>query len=371
MLTKYIWISILTCILMVHHVSALPKLPKEVRGFCIAAPSYNDLENFIQFIDNELASRKVNLLIMRVDYNYQYATHPELVTSEKRANDPTAIAALSNAEMKRIVEACRKHKITLVPQVNLFGHQSWSTTLGPLLKQYPQFDETPWINMPETYKWPNKDELYCKSYCPLHPEVHNIVFDLVDEIVEACETKHFHAGMDEVFYIGMDGCVRCKGLDRSTLFANEVNKINAHLNAKNGRLWIWGDRLINGKETALGMWEGSTNDTYRSIDMINKNVVINDWHYESAPKTAEIFASKGFDVMMCPWRKASVAVQQVADYKAFKASAPQQAKKHYRGFVQTVWTSASNFLQFMNGTKTEEKFSTVECFKTLMSELNK
>lgn len=132
-----------------------------------------------------------------------------------------------------------------------------------------------------------------------------------------------------------------------------------------------GDRLIDGKETALGMWEGSTNDTYRSIDMINKNVVINDWHYESAPKTAEIFASKGFDVMMCPWRKASVAVQQVADYKAFKSSAPKQTKKHYRGFVQTVWTSASNFLQFMNGTKTEEKFSTVECFKTLMSELNK
>jgi hypothetical protein len=371
MLAKNLWISVLAVILFNVSAFAIPKLPKEVRGFCIAAPSYNDLDNFIQFIDQELASRKVNLLIMRIDYNYQYKSHPELVTAEKRPNDPAAIAALSPSELKRIVEICRKHKITLVPQVNLFGHQSWSSTLGPLLKKYPQFDETPWIRLPENYKWPNNEELYCKSYCPLHPDVHNIVFDLVDEIMEACETQHFHAGMDEVFYIGMGGCTRCAGLDRSKLFADEVNKINEHINAKNGRLWIWGDRMIDGKETKLGMWEGSTNDTYRSIDMINKNVVINDWHYESAPKTAEVFASKGFDVMMCPWRKADVAKQQVADYEAFKKFAPKKAAKHYRGFVQTVWTSASNFLQFMNGTKTEEKFSTVECFKTLMSALNK
>ena len=74
---------------------------------------------------------------------------------------------------------------------------------------------------------------------------------------------------------------------------------------------------------------------------------------------------------LCAWRKADVAKQQVADYEAFKKSAPKKDAKHYRGFVQTVWTSASNFLQYMNGTKTEEKFSTVECFKTLMSALNK
>ena len=367
MLAKNLWMIFFTFIVFEFSSFALPKLPSEVRGFCIAAPSYKDLDHFIKFIDEELAPRKVNVLIMRVDYNYQYTTHPELVTTEKRLQDTTAVAALSNAEMKKIVAICKKHKITLVPQVNLFGHQSWATTTGPLLKKYPQFDETPWIKMPENYKWPNADELYCKSYCPLHPEVHNIVFELVDEIMEACETQHFHAGMDEVFYIGMDKCARCAGQDRSKLFADEVNRINDHVNARNGRLWIWGDRMIDGKDSKLGMWEGSTNDTYRSIDMINKNVVINDWHYESAPKTAEVFAAKGYDVMMCPWRKAEVAKQQVVDYRAFKNSAPHRTAKHYKGFVQTVWTSASNFLQFLDGTKTEDKFYTVECFKTLFS----
>jgi Glycosyl hydrolase family 20, catalytic domain len=367
-----IFITIIASLIFLQvSASAVPKLPKEIRGFCIGAPSYLDVDAFIKFINEELATRNVNTLILRIDYNFQYTSHPELVTTNKRLNDNNAIAALSVAEIKQIVAACKKNDIMLVPQVNLFGHQSSGTTLSPLLKQYPQFDETPWIKMPTEYKWPNSDELYCKSYCPLQPEVHGIVFDLIDEIMEVCETKHFHAGMDEVFYIGMSGCKRCAGLDRSKLFADEVNKINDHVNGKKGRLWIWGDRMIDGKETKLGIWEGSANDTYRSIDMINKNVVINDWHYESSPKTAEVFAAKGYDVMMCPWRKADVAKQQVADYKAFKESASAKSKKHYRGFIQTVWTSANNFLQYMNGTKTEEKFSTVDCFKTLMNELDK
>ncbi len=43
-----------------------------VRGFCIGAPAPNDLDRFIKFIDEELAPRKVNTLILRIDYNYQY-----------------------------------------------------------------------------------------------------------------------------------------------------------------------------------------------------------------------------------------------------------------------------------------------------------
>ena len=75
-----------------------------------------------------------------------------------------------------------------------------------LLTVYPQFDETPNVKMPEKYEWPNADNLYCKSYCPLHPDVHKVVFDLIDEICDAFETNAFHAGMDEVFYLGEDEC---------------------------------------------------------------------------------------------------------------------------------------------------------------------
>jgi hypothetical protein len=80
-----------------------------VRGFCIAAPQTKDLDEFIKFIAEELAPRSVNTLILRVDYNYQYDSHPELRDS----------GALSKVEVSRLVDVCRKNNIHIVPQVNL------------------------------------------------------------------------------------------------------------------------------------------------------------------------------------------------------------------------------------------------------------
>ena len=190
-----------------------------IRGFCIASPQPKELDEFIKFIDEELAPRSVNTLILRVDYNYQYKSHPELRNSE----------ALSEKEVKKLVAVCKKNDIIIIPQVNLLGHQSWAGKTENLLRVYPEFDETPLVEMPENYVWPNADGLYCKSYCPLHPDVHKVVFDLVDEICEVFETNDFHAGMDEVFYIGETQCPRCSGRDKAELFAGEVSAIRDHL----------------------------------------------------------------------------------------------------------------------------------------------
>jgi hypothetical protein len=279
-----------------------------VRGFCISAPRPEEVPRFVKFISEELVTRKINTLVLRVDFNYQYSSHPELQDSN----------VLSKEQVRQLVQTCRDGGIRLIPQINLLGHQSWAGTTHNLLKVYPQFDETPWVQMPAIYEWPNKDSLYCKSYCPLHPEVHKIVFDLVDEICDAFETEAFHAGMDEVFYLGDSKCPRCKGKDKSKLFADELNTIQQHLKTKNRVLWIWGDRLINGKETGIGMWEASFNDTERAIDMISKEVVICDWHYERPDKTAVYFAMKGFNVMTCPWRNPGIALQQMQDMKQFR-----------------------------------------------------
>ena len=190
-----------------------------VRGLCIAAPKKSHVDSFVTFIRHELAPAQVNTLILRVDYEYEYESHPEL-----RNNNP-----LSKADVKKLVAVCKMHNIKLIPQINLLGHQSWAGTLEKLLQVYPQFDETPHVKMPEKYVWPNADGLYCKSYCPLHDSVHMVVFSLVDEICDVFESDGFHAGMDEVFYIGDDKCPRCAGRDKAELFADEVNKINQHL----------------------------------------------------------------------------------------------------------------------------------------------
>ena len=335
-----------------------------VMGFCISAPLSTDIDAFVKFINEELVPRKVNTLILRVDYNYQFESHPELRDE----------SALSKTDVKKLVDACRTNKIRIIPQINLLGHQSWAETVHNLLRVYPELDETPQVEMPKKYKWPNNDSLYCKSYCPLHPDVHKIVFALVDEICDAFESDAFHAGMDEVFYIGDDKCPRCSGKDKAELFAGEVNLIRNHLALKNRQLWIWGDRLIDGKTTGIGMWEASENDTYRAIDLINKDVMICDWHYERPDQTAVYFATKGFSVVTCPWRMPENAVRQTQDMFRFRASSTPEMKERFQGMMQTIWTGAGQFMDEFYGRKSDNKDGTntpTNCFKAMSGEIAK
>jgi len=314
-----------------------------VRGFAIAAPKPSEVDRFIKFINEELAPKGINTLVLRVDYNYQYETYPQLRDS----------IALSKADVKKMVDACAKKKIRIIPQVNLLGHQSWAEKTVGLLRKFPEFDETPHVKMPAKYVWPNEDGLYCKSYCPLHPDVHKVVFAVVDEICDAFKADAFHAGMDEVFYIGDDKCPRCGGRDKAELFAGEVRTIRDHLALKNRELWIWGDRLLDGKSTGLGVWEASMNNTHRAIDMIPKDVVICDWHYERPDQTAVIFAMKGFRVLTCPWRRPEVTMAQVEDMVRFRNSAVNGVKDRYYGMLQTVWMGCGAFMDGYYGIKME------------------
>lgn len=368
---KICWLAVMVLLLCSGtntYAGTAPDSLLPVRGFCIAAPKVSELEAFLTFIRKELAPNKVNTLVLRVDYNYQYTSHPELRDA----------GALSREDVARLVKECRQQNIRIIPQVNLLGHQSWDNTTLNLLRVYPEFDETPEVKMPATYKWPNPEGLYCKSYCPLHPGVHKIVFALMDEICDAFETDAFHAGMDEVFYIGNDKCPRCGGKDKAELFAGEVWAIRNHLAQKNRELWMWGDRLLDGKTTGLGMWEASMNNTHRAIDLIPRDVVICDWHYERPDKTPVYFAMKGLRVITCPWRMPDNAVVQAQDMMQFRKTATREMKPNYLGMMQTVWSGAGSFMDEyygrknkMNAMEKDTVHTSSKCFRALFAEINK
>lgn len=337
-----------------------------VRGICLSAPDKNNLEPFISFIKNDLIPMKVNTMVLRIGYNYEFKSHPEL-----RGDHP-----LSKSDVKKIVKACKSGNIHIIPLINMLGHQSNSTHVGQLLKAYPQFNETPYVPTGEgasALKWPNEWGLYCLSYCPLHPDLHKVTFDVIDEIVKVFEADAFHAGMDEVFYLGDKKCPRCGGRDPAELFAGEVTAIRNHLALNGKKLWIWGDRLIDGKTTGLGIWEASYNHTSRAIDMIPKDVVICDWHYERPDPTAAIFALKGFKVITCPWGNAESAKVQLQEMVDFRQHATRQTRNNFCGMMQTIWTGTGNFLDGYYGRKdlADRRGNQVECFKVLFQEIDK
>ena len=323
------------------------------RGLAIGAPSRDGVDAFCKFIEEEMAPAHFNILIVRIDWNYEYECYPQL-------RDPNP---LTKADIKKIVAVCKKHNIQLAPQINLLGHQSWAGTTYALLREFPEFDEAPHIRT-EDYNekyavngrpQPQPDMLYCKSYCPLHPQVHDVVFALVDELMEVFEAHWYHAGMDEVFHLGDDRCPRCRGIDKAVLFADEVNRIQDHLAKNNWRLMIWGDRLIDGRNGAsgYGAWEASHNQTAAAIGMINKDVFICDWRYGTPGFSAIQFVFNGLDVALCPYTNVPIAAQHLKDMLDWRTrTLPRAVTNRFQGIIHTVWSGADGFLRTYNNPAT-------------------
>ncbi len=331
--------------------------PLPVRGIHLAAPLPDEMDLALRFIREALPREGVNTLILEFNYRYRYKSHPEVV------DEP----ALSRQDLERLAAACREANVRLIPMINLLGHQSWAKTTFGLLRSHPEFDETPG-------KYPDNQGIYCRSYCPLHPEVHNVVFDLITELMDATGAADFHAGMDEVFLLGEDDCPRCRGRDRAELFAGEVKALRGFLARRNARLWIWGDRLLDADLTGIGRWEAAENGTARAIQLIPRDVVICDWHYEAPHPTAPFFALQGLSVVSSPWRKPSVALEQLQIVRRTRATAAPPVAARMLGMLQTTWVGFGPFVRAYFGEDKAPRPQVAEavlCFRELFQELRR
>ena len=259
-----------------------------------------------------------NWVIVEVNGHFAYQSHPE-------AAEPEPMTA---ADAQRLARMARDNGITLVPMYNCLGHQSWKDHAAALLRSHPEFDEAPDID-------PKSEGFYCMTWCPNHPGVNPLVFDLFDELLDAFGAKAFHVGMDEVFIIGH--CPRCKGKPNAELFAKAVNDYHAHLVGKRGvEMQMWGDRFLDGKATGYGLWEGSENDTQGAIDLVSKDIVMCDWHYEIMDDfpSVRIFQQKGFRVWPAGWNKE-------ASIRRFIEVARRDATPKMLGYMATTWSNAN------------------------------
>jgi hypothetical protein len=353
-------IGLITCI-GIHPASAAePSLVREspggiqIRGLHLSAPAKKELAALTDFIRGPLAKEGVNTLVLEFNYNFDFRSRPEFADS----------SALGKGDLQSILKACREKQIELIPLINCLGHQSWAKRNGRLLEKHPEFDET-------AGKFPGNESIYCRSYCPRHPEVHEVLFELMDELAGACEAKAFHVGMDEVFILADPDCPRCKGKDPAKLFADEVKTLHAHLKELGCRTWMWGDRFLDGKSTKLGKWEASENGTHPAIDLVPKDVVICDWHYDRSPETPLLFAKKGFDVVVCPWRKPDVALAELAHIRDIRSNVDSAVARRALGMMQTTWCGLVPFAkayQAQASGAAPEKNSASEsahCFRTL------
>ncbi|KPK66044.1 MAG: hypothetical protein AMK73_01140 [Planctomycetes bacterium SM23_32] len=326
-----------------------------VRGLHVSVDADGNLDAWERFIREALPREGVNLLVLEVNYAYDYRSYPQVAERD----------ALTREDVMRITSACRDVGIEPVPQMNCLGHQSWRGRSFGLLRAFPEFDERP--DIPQDA---DQDALYCRSYCPLHPQVHEVVFGLMDELAEVFGAEQFHVGMDEVFLIAEDQCPRCAGKDPAELFAGEVSALANHLADRGVTTWMWGDRFINAEQFPTGKWEGSANGTWPAIDAVPTDIVICDWHYERAFETPAFFAEKGFGVVTCPWQKEDVALEELDIMRRLRERSDRAL-----GMLQTTWCGFDAFVRAYNGELDPERrrsrnaLGAANCFRTLFAAL--
>ncbi len=330
--------------------------PLPVRGIHLAAPMPDEIPLAERFIKEALPKEGVNTLVLEINYRYQFTKHPEVIDARP----------LSQDDLKRLADASRAAGVRLIPMINMLGHQSWAKTTFGLLRAHPEFDETPG-------KYPDNEGIYCRSYCPLHPGVHDVLFDLMDEIAEATQADAFHVGMDEVFLLGEDECPRCKGKNKAELFAGEVRSVRDHLAQSNRTMWMWGDRFLDGETTGIGKWEAAVNGTAPALHLVPKDVVISDWHYDAAQPTATHFALEGFNVVSSPWRKPSVALRQLDLIRLARANSSPAVAARLQGMLHTTWVGFGAFARayFGEEIKNVQAMESVTTFRELFRELRK
>ena len=292
------------------------------RGVHVMVQNENNAKDLLANLDG-LKSSGVNVVIAEIDYNFAFKSHPEL-------HGDTAITVGTAGDLAK-----ESHRlgIRLIPQLSCLGHQSWAKTTYSLLTKYPDLDETPG-------QYPGNTNIYCRSWCPQHPDIKKIVPSLMDDMIEAFDADAFHVGMDEVFIVASEFCPRCKGGDPAKLFAKAVNDAHSHLvGEKKVEMFMWADRFLDAKALGYGEWEAAKNGTHGAVDLVPKDIIMCDWHYEPLEKyqgkpadygSVVYLQDHGFKVWPCGWKK-------IEPVKAFVASSRKHQGPLLAGYLQSTW----------------------------------
>jgi len=252
-------------------------------------------DKLCRYIKEGLAPLGITHLVIEFNPGYVFTCFPELSSGD-----------FGKEQAQQVAAAAREVGIKIIPLFMCLGHQGWRLETSMLLKVYPEFIERPHLPK-EVEHMPPDLFFYCHSWCASNDKVYDYVFPMIDEIMADFGADMVHVGMDEVFDLAESTCPRCSGKTRPFLFARTVNILHDHIVREKGwGMMMWADRLNEAKAFGYHAWEGDIWDTWKAIDLIPKDIIMADWHYdmnEQGFRGIERFIEKGFTVLPAAWRK--------------------------------------------------------------------
>ena len=255
-------------------------------------------------------------------YNYMVIESWGVFQSEKHPWFSLKGGPMTKAEIRRLSAVAKDVGITLIPQLNIFGHAAASRIGGGKHVALDYHPERKCLFEPVA-GW---------NWCLSNPASTAVVKDLVVELHEAFgNPPYFHIGCDEA---EKPSCASCRAKPYSQLVFAHINAVHDLLASRGARAMMWHDKLLNGKD---GRWKGyyayGDDETASVVEKLPKDIVICDWHYgkqvceTGAYPTADYFKSLGFEVVTSPW----------TDIPGIRVQTKHMRDHGFKGVLQTVW----------------------------------
>ncbi len=226
---------------------------------------------------------------------------------------------MTKAEIARIKAIADDLGITLIPQINVFGHASMSrggAGKHATLDLNPEYQ--PLFEPDGGWNW-----------CLSNPETRKLLSSLIGELLDAFgNPPYFHIGGDEA---NKPSCPDCISQSYSRLFLDHIKAMNAAVNAKGAKTMMWHDMLLQrGDPRWSGHYANGTAETAEGLQAFPRDILLCYWYYGDAKETyspLSYFKDLGFKTLVCPWKN-------IAGMKAMGLNAREG---NADGILGTLW----------------------------------
>lgn len=211
-------------------------------------------------------------------------------------------ATMTPKEVKRLKKIADDLGITLIPQLNVFGHATQArggTSKHATLDINPEYQTL-------------FEPLDGWNFCLSNPQTRKVLQDMIIERLEVFgNPPFFHIGCDEA---GLPSCPECSSQPYSKLLLDHIKAMNETINAHGARTMMWHDMLLDRKdERWKGFVANGSSETSASLMELPRDIIICDWFYGGAKEsypTLDYFNKNGFSVITCPWLNRNGMIKQ-------------------------------------------------------------
>ncbi len=284
----------------VVHIAKVEDAPAYAfRGVHLFLPAESEMDFAKRLVKYVISPMGYNNIIIEVAGGMRFESHPEINEAVIHANKmnsegkwpmfPHAGVAgrgcVEKETVRDFVKFVRSFGIDVIPEVQSLGHVQFMTLAHPEIAEIEEVEEK--LNIDTRDEDARPETFYKHSYCPSNPKSYEILFDLIDEIVDVfCPNEYVHMGHDEVYQIGV--CPVCKKRDAAQIYYEDVMKIYNHLKAKGLKMMIWSDMINPASHYA----------TRPAIDMLPKDILMLDfiWYFHLDKDIETNLLDKGYTV---------------------------------------------------------------------------